>query len=185
MSRAIYLSLGANVRGCWGEPRASLLEGLARLARQGVDVRSLSALYQTAPVGSIAQATYVNAVAEVRTSLPPAALMRVIKRIERQAGRRASVRWGPRPLDVDILDYGGTQHGWARHLRSRHSGKGPGPAVRPLILPHPYLHQRAFVLRPLLDIAPHWRHPVLDLPARRFLQGLPVWQRTAVKPLDF
>jgi 2-amino-4-hydroxy-6-hydroxymethyldihydropteridine diphosphokinase len=89
-------------------------------------------------------------------------MLRLLKRIERRAGRRLGRRWGPRPLDIDILDYRGTRIGWPPRRRE------PGR----LILPHPEMHRRVFVLVPLLEIAPHWRHPILGLGARALLSHL-------------
>ena len=85
----------------------------------------------------------------------------MLKEIERRSGRRGGRPWGPRSLDIDIIDYGGLVRHW-------HGGQAEfaraGP--RPLVLPHPLAHRRPFVLRPLLDIAPDWRHPALRLSAR-------------------
>jgi 2-amino-4-hydroxy-6-hydroxymethyldihydropteridine diphosphokinase len=103
----------------------------------------------------------VNAVALLDTSLPPEALLRVLKEIERKSGRRGGRPWGPRTLDIDIVDYGGL----VRHWRKRRPAfKAAG--TRPLVLPHPLAHERPFVLKPLLDIAPHWRHPALKQSVR-------------------
>ena len=110
------------------------------------------------PLGPGRQAPYLNAVLLLEAHLAPAALLRLLKRIERRAGRRFGPHWGPRCLDIDILDYGGRRLGWPPRRRER--GR--------LILPHPEMHRRAFVLVPLLEIAPHWRHPVLASPAARF-----------------
>src|SRR5262249_8436131 len=101
--------------------------------------------------------------------------LRLVKGLERQAGRRLGQTWGPRPLDIDILDFGGRRLGWppGRHRRGR------------LILPHPEAHRRAFVLVPVADIAPAWRHPVLGAtPARPLARlGWGLKPQTAVKPL--
>jgi 2-amino-4-hydroxy-6-hydroxymethyldihydropteridine diphosphokinase len=98
----------------------------------------------------------------LKSDLAPAALLRLVKRLEYKAGRRFARRWSPRPLDIDVLDYGGRQIGWP--VRGRERGR--------LILPHPEMHQRAFVLVPLLEVAPHWRHPVLGVGAERLLHDL-------------
>jgi 2-amino-4-hydroxy-6-hydroxymethyldihydropteridine diphosphokinase len=82
--------------------------------------------------------------------------------LERKAGRRAGRPQGPRPLDIDILDYGGRRLGWP----------GRGRRRARLVLPHPEAHRRAFVLVPLAQVAPHWRHPVLGASARALLDRL-------------
>jgi 2-amino-4-hydroxy-6-hydroxymethyldihydropteridine diphosphokinase len=94
-------------------------------------------------------------VALVDTNLSALALLRLLKQIEAAAGRRGGKPWGPRTLDLDLLDYKGLVLNWARIRPAQ-----PRPGARPLSLPHPQLESRAFVLKPLLDVAPDWRHPV-------------------------
>jgi 2-amino-4-hydroxy-6-hydroxymethyldihydropteridine diphosphokinase len=89
-------------------------------------------------------------------------LLRLLKRLERRAGRRTTPPLQPRPLDIDILDLGGRRLNWPARGRKR----------RGLVLPHPLLDRRAFVLIPLLELAPHWSHPVLGVPAKTLLARL-------------
>ena len=103
-----------------------------------------SKIYATAPLGPGRQAPYLNAVLLLEADVAPAALLRLLKGLERRAGRRFGPRWGPRCLDIDVLDYGGRRVGWPPRRRER--GR--------LVLPHPEMHRRAFVLVPLLEIAP-------------------------------
>jgi len=122
------------------------------------------------------QARYLNMVLVVETALPPATLLRTVKRLERQAGRRSGRHWGPRSLDIDILDYQGRRIGWppARHRRDW------------LVLPHPELHSRAFVLIPLREVLPKWRHPVLGVTLPALLSQLPRRRGdVAAEALDF
>lgn len=155
------LGLGANCPGPWGKPAETIARALREIARAGVKVEVISAFYETAAVGRAGQAAYVNAVALIDTHLPPEALLRLLKRIEREAGRRGGSPWGPRILDIDILDYKRRVAHWrGRHPRFARAG------ARPLILPHPWIEARPFVLRPLLDVAPDWRHPVTRQSAR-------------------
>jgi 2-amino-4-hydroxy-6-hydroxymethyldihydropteridine diphosphokinase len=128
---------------------------LQELGRRGVAVEAVSGLYQTAAMGSARQAPYLNEVALARTRLPAPSLLRVLKDIETRAGRRGGRPWGARTLDLDILDYKGLRVNW----KKRKSGQ-PRPGYRPLVLPHAELERRPFVLLPLLDVAPNWRHPV-------------------------
>jgi 2-amino-4-hydroxy-6-hydroxymethyldihydropteridine diphosphokinase len=145
---------------------------LDRLSELGIDVQRVSSLYRTRPVGPQDQPWYVNAVAKVKVKLPPWRLLAVLKGVEREAGRHRGRRWGPRPLDIDLLDYGGLVRGWpAETRRSR------------LVLPHPEMHHRPFVLVPLLEVAPRWRHPVLRLSAPALLAQLPR-HGTEVRALD-
>ncbi len=108
-------------------------------------------------MGRPRQPDYLNGVALLKTALPPPALLRRLKMLERQAGRRGTpAPWGPRTLDLDILDYRGFSTGW-RNAKPDHDR----PGAKPLVLPHPHMHQRPFVLKPLADLAPFWRHPIL------------------------
>lgn len=168
--REILLGLGANCPGAWGTPVDTLRHAVRELARKRLHPSALSPLYITPPLGGPAQPPYVNAVVRVRTDLPLGEVLRAVKRLERAAGRRSSGRWGPRPLDIDILDDRSACVGWRRRRdhRDRAHGRRLSPnsaarMTRPTVLsvPHPRLHVRAFVLLPLRDIAPHWRHPVL------------------------
>lgn len=163
----VLLALGANVPGPWGEPAVTLARAALELDRAGVRILQASPLYDTAPLGSVRQPRYANVVLLGETHLGPAALLRLAKRLERAAGRRLGPHWGPRPLDIDLLDFGGRRLGWPR----RQPAEGRRARGR-LVLPHPELHRRAFVLVPLLEVAPAWAHPVLRIPARTLLARL-------------
>jgi 2-amino-4-hydroxy-6-hydroxymethyldihydropteridine diphosphokinase len=126
-----------------------------------VAIEAVSDLYETAALGSARQGTYFNAVALAKTRLSAEALLRLLKEIEVRAGRRGGRPWGSRTLDLDILDYKGLVLNW----RQRTAGQPP-PGYRPLVLPHAELERRPFVLKPLLDVAPDWRHPVTRKSAR-------------------
>ena len=137
---AVYLGLGSNL----GNREANLRMAL-RLMEPLCRVEEVSSLYETAPVGVEDQPPFFNAACRVTTGLEPRALLRTLKRVEFEVGRRpGGPRWGPRPIDLDLLLYGDVV---------MDSGD--------LILPHPRLAERAFVLVPLAEIAPEARHPVL------------------------
>lgn len=132
MTRA-YIGLGANL----GDARATLLQAAQELSRTaGIDALNLSRLYRSAPVDSSGP-DYVNAVAAIDTRLTARELLAALQAIERQHGRQRPYRNAPRTLDLDLLLYG------AERIDE------PG-----LIVPHPRMHQRAFVLRPLAELAP-------------------------------
>ncbi len=162
------VGLGANCPGPWGSPADTIARALREIARAGVAVEAVSAYYETAAVGRAGQPAYVNAAALIDTHLGPEALLRLLKGVERAGDRRGGSPWGPRTLDIDILDHKGLVKHW-RGRRPRFTRPGP----KPLILPHPWIDKRPFVLRPLLDIAPDWRHPVLKSTARE------LWRRAA------
>jgi 2-amino-4-hydroxy-6-hydroxymethyldihydropteridine diphosphokinase len=166
----VLVALGANCPGPWGTPRETLARALSELEQAGLVIRALSGLYQTAAIGQPRQPPYVNAVARIATSLPAPALLRLLKETERRAGRRGGRPWGARTLDLDLIDYKGLVRNW------RGGNRGFARAgLRPLILPHPLMHERPFVLKPLLDVAPRWRHPVLHKSGRE------LWRRVASK----
>lgn len=152
----ILIALGSNRDGPWGSPRDAVSEALRRLGTGGLKVRRHSRLLVSAPYGVTGQPPFVNAVAEIETAASPEALLQRLHRIERMAGRRRTLRWGPRTLDLDLVDY----HGLVR----------PPPA-RP-VLPHAGVEDRIFVLAPIAEIAPRWRHPVTHLTAAAMLRRL-------------
>jgi 2-amino-4-hydroxy-6-hydroxymethyldihydropteridine diphosphokinase len=160
--RMLLLALGANMRGAWGGPAETLARARRELAAAGVRTLRASRLYATPPLGPGRQARYLNAVLKMEASLAPGALLRLVKGLERRAGRRFGRRWGPRCLDIDVLDFGGRRLGWP--VRRRERGR--------LILPHPEMHRRAFVLVPLLEVDRHWRHPVFGVRGRALLGWL-------------
>ncbi|MDB5361736.1 MAG: folK [Rhodospirillales bacterium] len=139
----ILVALGANLPSpVHGSPRETLEAALVALDRAGLRVVRRSAWYETAPVPASDQPWFVNGVAIVATPLGPADVLGVLHGIEVAFGRVRGEVNAPRVLDLDLLAYDDVvSSDW--------------PA-----LPHPRLHERAFVLRPLADVAPDWRHPV-------------------------
>lgn len=134
-----YVAFGANL----GDPRASYVFACGRLAMlPDTQLMARSPLYRTAPIGAEGEPDYLNAVVQLATRLSPLALLRSLLVIEADGGRTRSGQQAPRTLDLDLLLY---------DQLSGHSTE--------LTLPHPRMHQRAFVLRPLADIAPQVRIP--------------------------
>lgn len=160
---AIILGVGSNlpVPGV-GEPARVVVAAVAALRAAGVEVLACSPWYRSAPVPASDQPWYVNGVLVVRSALDPVGLLAVLHEVEAAFGRRRQVVNEARGLDLDLLDYDGLV------------------AVAP-ILPHPRLHQRAFVLYPLRDLVPDWRHPVLGLGLGQMIAALPPGQ--AVEPV--
>jgi 2-amino-4-hydroxy-6-hydroxymethyldihydropteridine diphosphokinase len=156
----ILIALGSNLAGPWGSPRDALLQALRELNGHNIRVRRVSALLETAPFGILNQPNYVNAVAEIETALSPGTLMRALHMIERRAGRKRQKRWGPRTLDLDLLAY---------HALVRRPSQS---SIKPLALPHPGIASRDFVLLPLRDVAPHWKHPITRETASLMLRKL-------------
>ena len=151
MLNEAYIGLGSNL----GDSVRNLRSALDMMAQFAVDVQP-SPLYRTAPQGFRSQPAFYNAVCRLRTRLTPFRLMEELLGIEATIGRRRTFRNAPRPLDLDILLY---------NCLALHTP--------PLLLPHPRMTERLFVLRPLADIAPHLRHPVSGLTVSDILARLP------------
>jgi 2-amino-4-hydroxy-6-hydroxymethyldihydropteridine diphosphokinase len=157
----VLIGLGGNLPSPgYGAPRQTLTAALAALAGEGIAVAACSAWYKSAPVPPSDQPWYVNGVAALTTEIDPLALLAVLQRVERQFGRVRGVRNAARTVDLDLLDYGGLK-----------------VETTALVLPHPRLHQRRFVLVPLNELAPDWRHPRLGLTAAQLLARLTTRQR--------
>lgn len=161
LTSGLVLALGANISGIWGPPLATLRRTIAQLPTVGIQPLRVSALYETAPLGGGRQPRFLNAVIIARASHSPARLLALLKHMELCAGRRSRQRFGARPLDLDIIDFGGRVIGWP-----------PGRRRSLLVLPHPEAHRRAFVLVPLLDVLPAWYHPALKISVSRLLRRL-------------
>ena len=150
MQAIVIIALGSNQRhGRHGAPVAVVRAALTALATSGVTIVSVSRLRATAPVGP-KQRGYVNAALRGTTMLGPQVLLAALHRIEADFGRKRRRKWGARVLDLDLIAYGSlivTKHG--------------------LRLPHPEMHRRTFVLDPVCDVFPDWRHPRLGLTARQ------------------
>jgi 2-amino-4-hydroxy-6-hydroxymethyldihydropteridine diphosphokinase len=162
MHNCIFIGVGANLpHERYGAPRQTLEAALAALDRQGVRTVRVSPWYRSAPVPASDQPWFVNAVAEVASDLPADALLAELHAVEAAFGRQRTVPNAARPIDLDLLDYKGEI-----------APGGPGRAI----LPHPRMTARAFVLRPLADLAPGWRHPVTGQAIGDLLAALPADQ---------
>jgi len=159
----ILIALGANLPSPAGRPAETLRAALARLEQLGVKILTVSSLYETPAWPDPAQPAFINAVAAAETAFQAVELLALLHGVETEFGRLRSVPNAPRPLDIDLLDYDGQV------------------MAGDLILPHPRMTQRSFVLVPLAEIAPDWRHPVTGQGAGELLAALP--DRDAPKKL--
>lgn len=146
----VYLGLGSNM----GSRKGNLDRGLELLS-QRVQLGQVSSIYDTAPVGNTQQPRFLNLVCQVNTRLAPMGLLTLAKGIESKLGRTLHERNAPRPLDIDILFYGDQIIETPK-----------------LVIPHPRLEERDFVLVPLAEIAPELVHPVSSKTIRELLQEL-------------
>lgn len=152
----ILIALGSNRNGPWGNPQQAVARALRMLNTGGIRLKRASRVLASAPFGITEQPPFVNAVAEVETTLTPQSLMQRLHLIERLGGRRRTLRWGPRTIDLDLIDY----HGEVRRKPQRP------------VLPHPGIAKRIFVLAPIAEISPRWRHPATHQTAAAMLRRL-------------
>ena len=155
----ILIALGSNLPGSFGTPEDTIEAAKTALQVRGINILKSSSIWLTEPVPVSDQPWFRNAVIAVDTSFTLEALFKILKRIERDFGRTNAERNAPRLLDLDIIAYSKTIH--------------IAPALN---VPHPRMHQRAFVLYPLREIAPEWVHPVLKKTAAELLHNIPPGQ---------
>ncbi len=163
MNERVFIGLGSNL----GDRERYIERALAALkATPGVTLIAQASLYETEPVGLEDQPWFLNTAVEVRTTLPPQALLQRLKAIERALGRKARKRWGPREIDLDLLLY------------------GDRVVCEPdLTVPHPELARRRFALAPLAELAPEVAHPVLRRTIAELLQQLEAHDTKGVRVL--
>ena len=167
----ILVALGANLPTArHGTPAEGLDAALAVLAEGGIRPVAQSRWYRSAPIPPADGPWFVNGVVRVESTLSPVPLMARLLAVEAAFGRKRNVAGADRPLDLDLLDY--------HDQVIRREADDDGPA---LILPHPRLAERAFVLAPLVEVAPKWRHPVSGASAAALLAALADEQ--ALEPL--
>jgi 2-amino-4-hydroxy-6-hydroxymethyldihydropteridine diphosphokinase len=153
MNSIAYISLGSNM----GERETYLEKAVNILHNHGkIEVLRKSSIYETDPVGFTEQGKFLNMVIEVRTDLSPEILLQQCLQVEYDLGRKREFKWGPRIIDLDILLY---NH---ENIESEN-----------LLIPHPRMQERAFVLIPLLELEPALGHPAIGTPFIRFLDEIP------------
>ncbi len=151
----ILIALGSNISGPWGNPAETMVRAIKEMAASDLKVEKVSRFLLTAPYGNVNQPAFINAAAQIATHLPPLALLEKLHTIEKCGGRKRAMRWGPRSLDLDIIDYHGLILSSPR-----------------LTLPHPGVADRFFVLKPIAEMNLHWKHPVLHMTAAQLLRRM-------------
>lgn len=151
----ILIALGANQTSRVGPPEATLRAALDALVVRGARVLAVSRMFSSPAWPDPSDPPFTNAVASIETDMPPAVLMAALHAVEAEFGRERRLPNAPRTLDLDLIDYGG-----------RVESPPGGP-----VLPHPRAAERAFVLAPLLDVAPDWRDPASGRTGRELLKA--------------
>ena len=162
---AMYIGLGSNL----GDREANLADAISSIAEIGVEIARKSSIYETEPIGFRDQPWFLNQVVEVRLSVQPtaaeaASFLYKLLDIEREMGRERSIANGPRLIDIDLLLFD--------DLVVHKSSGTPSCNSADIVLPHPRMHERRFVLEPLCEIAPDLLHPVLQKTCREILASL-------------
>lgn len=160
----ILIALGANLPGLYGPPARGLQLALGLLVRGDVRVRRVSSLYGTPPYPPSAQPWFVNAAAVVEWDGTSEDLLHLMHDVEHALGRQRRRRWAARVVDLDLIDFKG-------EIRGQGQAIVHDKIFRPFRLPHPDAHKRDFVLAPIAEIAPTWRHPILGARARELCAG--------------
>ncbi|OIN99407.1 2-amino-4-hydroxy-6-hydroxymethyldihydropteridine diphosphokinase [Candidatus Desantisbacteria bacterium CG_4_10_14_0_8_um_filter_48_22] len=151
--KTVYLAIGSNL----GNRRQNVLGAAAVMQKtKGINIKKMSKLYETEPWGYKDQPKFINAAVLAETVLAPTQLFLILKGIEKKLGRKPQkIKWGPRKIDIDILLYG-----------------DKAVETNRLRIPHPEMHRRLFVLKPLAEIAPGVTHPVLKKTIKELLKKL-------------
>ena len=184
----VLVALGANLPFGGDSPTETLRKSVTALVRQGLEVVALSRFFATPCFPMGAGPDYINAAAVLAMNGKNdcTSLLAILHVVEAEFGRERVQRWGMRTLDIDLLAVGDlvlpdaeTQECWRTLPADAQIGSTPNR----LILPHPRLQDRAFVLVPLADVAPGWVHPLTGQSVKQMLEALPAADRDAVKLL--
>jgi 2-amino-4-hydroxy-6-hydroxymethyldihydropteridine diphosphokinase len=146
-----YIGIGSNL----GDREKNCLRAIELLKAKGITVTKQSSFYETEPWGIKDQPLFINMAVEIKTEIEPRKLLDILKDIEKEIGREETFRWGPRIIDLDILLFDNIV------LNEDN-----------LKIPHPLMHERDFVLRPLCEIALHLKHPILNLSIEQLMQKI-------------
>lgn len=181
------IALGSNMSSDVGSPSEVLESALAEIEKSGAVIRTKSQFYCTPAVPKGNGPDFLNAVIAVECRWAALETMALLHDIEARLGRRRAERWGARSVDLDLLSFNdivmpnvATAKAWMDLHEDQQREKAPGQ----LILPHPRMHQRGFVLVPLAEIAPDWVHPITRLTAEQMRDALSPGELAAIRLLQ-
>ena len=179
-----WLALGSNLPYRDMEPLQVINSAIDALQDVALDAIKVSGFYQTAPVPTTDQPDFINCVVAGETVHNALEMLDICQSIEMSFGRDRAARWGARTLDIDIIGHDQQIYPSVAAWRAVAENMAAGTEMPELVLPHPFMHQRAFVLRPLCDLAPEWWHPVLRRTVADLLSVQHEQERTSVVPLE-
>ncbi len=181
------VAVGANLPSLRGGVRETIIFALELLICESVRITAQSRFFRTSAFPEGSGPDFTNAVVAVETTLTAPQLLAHLHDVEARTGRTRTERWEARVLDLDLLDLGGqvlpdleTYTHWLKLPEDAQQNAAPDQAI----LPHPRMQDRGFVLVPLLDIAPDWRHPILGKTARQMVDALPSSALDGIAPLQ-
>ena len=182
------ISLGANVTSS-GRSLAEMLASALELVadRDGITLHSRSRWFRTPAFPPGSGPEFVNAAAVLETSLDPEGVLAALHGAEAELGRLRPARWAPRVCDLDLIAMEDTvlpDRATLERWMAIDLGQAQTVVPPRLILPHPRMHERSFVLAPLADIAPEWRHPATGRTVAEMLAALPAQERAEIRPLE-
>ncbi len=182
----LIVAIGSNVTSTYGGPRQTVQAAVDELDRAPFKLLKVSRFYQTPCFPKGAGPDFVNAAVTLAFQGEPDAVLRHLHEIEARFGRERVSRWGARTLDLDLLAVGSrispdetVLKNWMELSPRRQLEEAPDQ----LILPHPRLHERGFVLVPMVDVAPDWVHPILGCSVQQMLDGLPDAQKAEIQAI--
>ncbi len=168
----IIAALGANIPSQVGKPKDTITHAISSIREAGIDVIDISGFYITKPVPASDQPDFVNCAITLASLKSAKQLLTIFHEIEGQLGRTRGERWSARTIDIDLIAFGQAvlpnQKLWYELVND----PDPSVFINDPMIPHPRMHKRAFVLAPILDVAPNWVHPLYQKTARDLLIGI-------------
>lgn len=187
-TRSIMLvAVGSNMDSAAGSPTETIHAGVELIKGAGGVIRSASRLYSTPAFPAGSGPDYVNGALAIETKWTPQEALKHLHAVEAELGRSRIVRWEQRAIDLDLLAIGDLVHpnvdvmqAWMDLPLEQQKSSAPDE----MILPHPRMHERGFVLVPLADVAPDWVHPILNQTVMQMLEALPSADRDQIEPIE-
>ena len=179
-----WLALGSNLPYRGMEPLQVIDAAITALQDAGLDQVKVSGFYRTEPVPKSDQADFINCVLTSKTDYNALEILNICQLIEQSFGRDRSTRWGARTLDIDIINYDHQIIPSIEEWRAAAEAVDANSELPKLVLPHPCMHKRAFVLQPLCDLVPGWWHPVCSRTAADLLSQQPEQDRVGVVAVE-